>query len=141
LETSLTELNSDLRRFPGSGQREQIQRQFFLHANPQEGGGHYSSPPADTSRRKTWNIPGNNESGGVQSLRNHWSAPRSIYDHVRESPPRDYDGASRSSSSAPYGARTMNGGGDVDNSNYKNNTFRLHSNADYQGNRLFSRPG
>lgn len=126
MDTSLVELESDISRL--AIQHEKIQRQFFLHGDP----------PNDSarSRKKVPSGPSMPPSSG----RSQWGAPK----------PFD---SSSSDESTPRGSAGGGGGGVYNGDsnrgrptprsgsnsiNYASPSFRLHSNSETQGNRLFS---
>lgn len=126
MDTSLTELESDISRL--AIQQEKIQRQFFLHGDP----------PSDSGRRKKVPNVGNVSSVPPASLRSQWGAPKPFAESSSsdESTPRGrgsvYNGDSR--------GRAQTTGDNSSINNYASPSFRLHSNSDTQGNRLFSAP-
>ncbi|CAL8144364.1 unnamed protein product [Orchesella dallaii] len=148
MDTSLTELETDIGRL--THQQEQIRRQFFLHgdqASSGAGGAHSSN---DTAKRKTWSVPmgggGGSSNTNVAQPRSQWGSPKtySDSDNPRETtPPRvTYNGDVRTAAAPqvpPRSASTSSGSGANAGSLSYSSSFRLHSNADTQGNRLFGR--
>jgi len=141
MDTNLSELESDISRL--SLQQEQIHKvknQFFLHGD--------SNPApvvdSDTAKRKTWTVP---SGAGGSSGRSQWGPPKpystesSSQEPVTQRPSL-YNGGSRpqinNPQSQPVPVNSFTG---TNGSGSGAGSFRLHSNADSQGNRLFSRPG
>ncbi|CAG7719003.1 unnamed protein product [Allacma fusca] len=162
MDSSLSELETDINRLASQQQQIQQQRQFFLHGDPP------SAPPSsssDTVKRKTWNIAssnsgsGQNVNGGSSNSsmpsRNQWGPPKpfsgNVSDNV-EPPVIKYNGEVRTGN-PPFGVATnatteptqsskppVNASGNLSSGSTPKSSFRLHSNADSQGTRLFNRP-
>lgn len=141
MDTSLTELETDIGRL--THQQEQIRRQFFLHGDQPGSGAH--SANNDTAKRKTWTVPSGGGSGGssapinVAQPRSQWGSPKLYSDgdnnQSEATPPRVYNGDARP---APHPRSAPSSSGSNSSLSYSS-SFRLHSNADTQGNRLFGR--
>jgi len=128
METSLTELESDISKL--ANQQERMQRQtFFLHGEP---------PQSESAKRRTWTVPSEvaPPKGIPPSARSQWGTPKAFAESSSsdESTPRGYNGDTRKS--APNSASSRNGS---NSSMSFTPSFRLHSNADSQGNRLFNK--
>lgn len=120
MDTSLTELESDISRL--TLQQERIQRQFFLH------GDH------EASRRKKVLNDGGMYSAPHSSGRSQWGVPKPFPDSSSsdESSARVtnvYNGDPRTPQSSRAGSNSIQ---------YGSSSFRLHSNSDIQGTRLFT---
>lgn len=167
MDTSLTELETDIGRL--TQQQEQIRRQFFLHGDQSGGSGGFTGGPHsnnDTAKRKTWTVPSGGGSGGgpppssssqQAPQRSQWGSPKPYGNNANNSDSDNPAGASDSSSRVVYNGEVRTAtapnlhssrSGDRSSSAGANNnagvlsytsSFRLHSNADTQGNRLFGR--
>jgi hypothetical protein len=126
MDTSLTELESDISRL--SLQQEKIQRQFFLHGDS----------GSDSAPRKKVSSGGPPSVQPPPSARSQWSTPKPFVESSSsdESTPRGNGGSAYNGDSR--GRPAMRSG--PNSINYASPSFRLHSNADTQGNRLFSTP-
>jgi len=163
MDTSLCELETDINRLATQQQQiqqQQQQRQFFLHGDVSDSApGSSSNNAAETAKRKTWNVTasgGNSvvnsgnlsiSNGGSSNIRNQWGPPKQPFsgnsDVTVNETPVVYNGEVRT-----YVPNTTNkptppskpSGNFNSGSSSTNSSFRLHSNSDSQGNRLFSRP-
>lgn len=155
MDSSLTELQTDIGRL--TQQQEQIRRQFFLHGQRQSNA--ESDRPQsnnDTAKRKTWNVSSTCVSGSggplpEPPLRSHWGIPKPFGNTSSNNngvatnseigdgtlPSVVYNGEVRTAPVTHYHS-LKNCIADNANLAYSN-SFRLHSNADTQGNRLFVR--
>jgi hypothetical protein len=131
METSLTELESDISKL--ANQQERMHRQtFFLHGEP---------PQSESSKRRTWGAPSEGPPKGIPpSARSQWGTPKAFAESSSsdESTPRGYVGVElRNNKPTPISTSSRNGSNS--SMSYTTPSFRLHSNADSQGNRLFNK--
>lgn len=124
MDLNLSELEGDIGRL--SLQQEQIQKAkntFYLH-----GAGDSSGGESDGGKRRTW---GSNSasSGCGNSGRNQWGPPRPFLAEKEPTPSRSiFNGKGAAQDNGPTNGNSM-----------PSSSFRLHTNVDSQGNRLFSR--
>lgn len=151
MDCSLTELETDIGRL--TQQQDQIRRQFFLHGDQGGSGGtHSSNSNNDTAKRKTWTVPisggrgvTNSTSANVSQSRSQWGNPKPYSDsdnalNEPTPPPRvAYNGDVRTANAPHLPSRSAPSSSGSNSSLSYSSSFRLHSNADTQGNRLFGR--